>query len=139
MADKKSKQSLPPKRSTLAERAHAKADATFWQPKNPGESVEGLVIRIAHDQGKYGSTHWHVQQDDGTVVIVSASPDSVLDGKLAGEHLELGYRVYVEFLGEKVSKGGSEYKDWATASEPPAGNGKMPVGGEPPADNDIPY
>ena len=131
---KSTQKSKPPAKSTLAERAHAKANAQFWKPEKAGDSIEGVVVAINTDMGNYGSTHWHVRQDDGAVLIVSAAPESVLAGKLAGEHVEVGDRVYVELLGEKKSKSGSVYKDWATASEKAAGNGKQEVG-----EDDIPY
>ena len=117
--------------STLAQRAHAQANAKFFSPENAGDFIEGVVLAIKQDMGKYGSTHYHIQQDDGTVSIISATPESVLGGKISGEHVNVGDRLYVEFLGEKTSKSGSTYKDWAVAAQ----KGDTP----PPPDNDIPF
>jgi hypothetical protein len=123
----------------MAERARAKAKADFWKEEKAGDSIEGVVININHNMGDYGSTHYHVRKDDGEVLIVSVSPQSVLGGKLDGEHVEIGDRIYVEFLGERKSKKGKTYKDWATDCEhavqptPAQGNGK-----ESSPDDDIP-
>jgi hypothetical protein len=130
----------------MRERAHAKSKATFWKPEkdgNVGESIEGPVIAIHENMGDFGSTHWHVQLDSGEIKIVSASPDSVLGCKLAGEHIAIHDRIYVEFLGDKKSKKtGKPYHDWATDCEhvvKPERAVKPDNGKAAPMDDDIPF
>ena len=77
-----------------------------------------------------------MQTADG-IQIVSAGETTVLGGKLRGEHLEVGDRLAIVFLGEKEGENGRTYKNWEVGSEkaanPTADNGA------PPLDDNIPF
>jgi hypothetical protein len=67
----------------------------------------------------------------------SAGETTVLNKKLKGEHLEVGDRLCVIFLGEKTNeKTGKTFKDWEVGSEKAV---TPKADGAAPADDDLPF
>jgi len=97
-------------------RQQAKDRPNFWKPTEPNDGIEGHIVKMTSG-GRYGSTFFHVRTDT-EVLIVAASPATVLGQKLAELELSVGDRLAVLFLGESVSKSGSTFKNWTVVSEP---------------------
>ena len=119
-------------RDRLRQKAQAEANAKFWKAENVGDEILGTVRKIGRG-GKFDSLHYHVEREDGNVLIISAGEKGVLGGKLLGADIEVGDTLYVAFLGEKKSKAGNIYKDFSVATEKPAAEEQTPD------DNHIPF
>jgi hypothetical protein len=125
-----------PTKLTLLERVRQQSQAKFWNPEKAGDAIDGQIVKIVHGIGHYNSSHYYLTIDGG-MQIVSAGETTVLNKKLKGEHLEVGDRLCVIFLGEKTNeKTGKTFKDWEVGSEKAV---RPEAGGPPPADDDIPF
>src|SRR5215475_6804888 len=100
---------------SLLDKARQQSEAEFWKPTKPDTGIEGEVVSIT-EGGKFNSIFYHVQQDDGEVLIVPGG-DTILGKKLSGLHIEVGDRIGVLYLGEGVSKTGQKYKSWSVVSD----------------------
>src|SRR5262245_19395754 len=120
----------PPK--SLLDRAREQSETTFWKPQKEGDGIEGEIVKILRDAGKYHSDFYHVKTDDGIQIVAGGS--TVLGQRLNDHQLEVGDRVGILFLGEETSKGGQVFKNWSVVSD----KVEQQNGGEPPDDDFIP-
>jgi hypothetical protein len=119
---------------SLLDRARRQAEATFWKPTKEGDGVEGRIVKIVRDAGKYHSDFYHIETDDGVQVVAGGS--TVLGQRLSDQQLEVGDSIGILFLGEKTSKSGQVFKDWSVAAD--KANKPLDGGGNPP-DDDLPF
>ena len=120
---------------SLLDRARQQSEAVFWKPTQKGDGIEGRIVRIVRDAGRFNSTFHHVETDHDGVQIVAASPTTVLGQRLADHQLEVGDKVAVLFLGEETGKSGQVFKNWSIASEKPL----IKPQGQTPSDDEIPF
>jgi hypothetical protein len=122
------------KYDSLLRRARSESDAKFWKPTEAEESIAGEVVSISVG-GKYNSTYYHVQTEHDGVLIVSASPSTVLGKKLMDHDVQKGDALAIIYLGEHETKDGrGTFKKWSVATQK-----QFPATTEPPKDDDIPY
>jgi hypothetical protein len=108
----------PPAQLSLLDQARQQAadKKKFWNPA-PNDGVEGTLVRISHG-GKFNSNFYHLKTDD-EIIIVPASPSTILGKELAALNLEIGDRVAIVFLGEATSKDNRRFKDWSIVAIKP--------------------
>jgi hypothetical protein len=52
---------------SLLDRAREQSEAKFWKPSEPDTGIEGKVVKIVRDSGKYHSNFYHVETEmDGS-------------------------------------------------------------------------
>src|SRR5262245_19711381 len=100
---------------TLLDRAREQSEATFWKPRKEGDGIEGEIVKILRDAGKYHSDFFHIKTHDGIQIVAGGS--TVLGQRLADLQLEPGDRVAVLYLGEATSKSGQTFKNWSVVSD----------------------
>ena len=117
---------------SLLERAREQSEATFWKPQKKGDGIEGKVIKIVRDTGRYRSDFYHLQTAAGVQIVAGGS--TVLGQRLADQQLEVGDSVGILYLGEETSKAGQTFKNWSVVSDKVD---RQQANGEPPSDDDI--
>jgi hypothetical protein len=121
---------------SLLDKAREQSRATFWKPNKADDGIEGKVVRVIRDAGKYHSDFFHIETDDG-VQIVAGGETTVLGKKLNDARIEVGDKVGILFLGEETSKAGQRFKNWSVVSEKT--NSPQAGGNPPPNDDEIPF
>jgi hypothetical protein len=122
---------------SLLDRAREQSEAKFWKPAEPDTGIEGKVIRIIRDAGRYRATFYHIETEADGVQIVAGGESTVLGKKLNDLQIEVGDRIAILYLGEETSKAGQRFKKWSVVSEKadsPEAGGNPPG----PADDEIP-
>jgi hypothetical protein len=122
---------------SLLDKAREQSEAKFWKPTEPDTGIEGKVVRIVRDAGKYRSTFYHIETEADGVQIVAGGESTVLGKKLNDLRIEVGDRIAILYLGEETSRAGQRFKNWSVVSE----KADSPeAGGNPPrlADDEIP-
>ena len=122
---------------SLLYRARQQSEAKFWKPTEPDTGIEGKVVRIVRDAGKYRSDFYHIETETDGIQIVAGGGSTVLGKKLNDLQVEVGDKIAILYLGEETSRAGQRFKNWSVVSEkadsPEAGS-NPPV----PADDEIP-
>jgi len=118
----------------LLAKARKQADAEFWKPTKPGEEIAGEIVAI-NTGGQFNSTFYHISTESDGVLIVAASPTTVLGKKLADLDVEIGDFLAIVFLGEVTTRDGRHAKTWSCASQ------KLLITRDPlpPPDDDFPH
>lgn len=92
------------------------ATGNTWKPKKDGDSIQGLLSRVEFNVGPNGSTMYHIEQDDNS--IIRAWGSTILDQRMSEVKVGKLVKITYKGLGEK-GKGGKqapkifkvEYKD----------------------------
>jgi len=122
---------------SLLDRARQQSEAKFWKPTEPDTGIEGKVVKIVRDAGKYRSNFYHIETETDGIQIVAGGETTVLGKKLGDLHIEVGDKIAILYLGEETSRAGQRFKNWSVVSE----KGDSPkIGGNQsvPADDEIP-
>src|SRR5215813_13772345 len=121
---------------SLLYRARQQSEAKFWKPTEPDTGIEGKVVKIVRDAGKYRSNFYHIETETDGIQIVAGGETTVLGKKLGDLHIEVGDKIAILYLGEETSRAGQQFKNWSVVSEkgdsPKIGNQSVP------ADDEIP-
>ena len=131
--------SKPTKKSngSLLDRAREQSEAKFWKPTEPNTGIEGKVVKIVRDAGKYHSSFYHIETATDGVQIVAGGESTVLGKKLNDLQVEVGDKIAILYLGEATSRAGQRFKNWSVVSEKadsPEAGGNPPE----PTDDEIP-
>ena len=123
---------------SLLDRARQQGEAKFWKPTEPDTGIEGTVVKIVRDAGKYRSNFYHIETETDGVQIVAGGESTVLGKKLNDLQIEVGDKIAILYLGEATSKAGQRFKNWSVVSEK---GDSAEVGCNPPEPNDaeIPF
>jgi hypothetical protein len=119
---------------SLLDKAREQAEAKFWKPAKEGDGIEGKIVRIIRDAGKYHSTFYHLETEAGIEIVAGGS--TVLGQRLADQQLEVGDSVGILYLGEETSKAGQVFKNWSVVAEKVK---RSQAAGNPPSDDNIPF
>ena len=122
---------------SLLDRARQQSEAKFWKPTEPDTGIEGKVVKIVRDAGKYRSNFYHIETETDGIQIVAGGETTVLGKKLGDLHIEVGDKIAILYLGEETSRAGQQFKNWSVVSE----KGDSPKIGDnqsEPTDNKIP-
>ena len=84
-----------------------KVEPQLWTPKELNDYTEGILVNVEHNQGKYNSTVYSLE-NNGELIFFFGS--AVLDNKM--KYLTPGQHVRIIFLGNQVGKDKQEYKDF---------------------------
>jgi hypothetical protein len=122
---------------SLLDRARQQSEAKSWKPTEPDTGIEGKVVKIVRDAGKYHSNFYHIETETDGVQIVAGGENTVLGKKLNDLQVEVGDKIAILYIGEATSRAGQRFKNWSLVSEK---GGSPEVGGNPPwpADDEIP-
>jgi hypothetical protein len=123
---------------SLLDRAREQSEAKFWKPTEPDTGIEGKVVKIVRDAGKYHSTFYHIETETDGVQIVAGGESTVLGKKLNDLQVEVGDKIAILYLGEATSRTGQRFKNWSVVSE----KGNSPEAGgnqSEPTDDKIPF
>src|SRR5262249_38503207 len=123
----------PPKPPSLLDRAREMSEAETWKPE-VGDGIEGVIVRIIRDVGRFHSTHYYIKTASAIRIVV-ANADTNLARKLDDWTLGVGDRVGILYPGEKLGSNGRTYKDWSIFAD----KAQRSQVGNPPADDDIPF
>jgi hypothetical protein len=104
--------------------------AEAWLPERTGDLLVGVIAaRSSRDAGYGPYPILTVRPERVTVAGVDQATDrplawhamgTVAEGKVAELDPRPGGRIAVRYDGERTSKGGSTYKSWSVAYDPPA-------------------
>jgi hypothetical protein len=128
-----SKGKLQGKHSGLLQKARQQGDAEFWKPTKAGDEIAGEVVTL-NTGGKFNSTFYHLRAESDGVLIVAASPTTVLGKELANLDVDVGDLLAIVFLGKEMGKNGP-YKSWSCVCQKPLTEREPPP---PPDDDEIP-
>ena len=98
----------------LLQRAREMNAKNYWKPETAGEGIEGTVVAIKKDAGKFHSTEYVIQDEHGQRRIISVPENSVLAQKIAEDPPLLGDGMAVLYLGVPDGK---KYKNWRVVVE----------------------
>jgi hypothetical protein len=101
---------------SLLDRARQQSEAKFWKPTEH-TGIEGKVVKIVRDAGKYHSSFYHIETETDGVQIVAGGESTVLGKKLNDLQVEVGDKIAVLYLGEATSRAGQRFKNWSVVSE----------------------
>lgn len=96
-----------------------KIDPGVWKPKEAEEAIEGVLISIDEDSGKFNSMIYHIENDKGEQIVVFGS--TILNDRMKyikeGDYLKIVYKgitknsnkqdvkLYDVYKGETTPKG----------------------------------
>src|SRR5262249_17117844 len=95
----------PPKQLSLLHPAPEQSAEEVWKPERDGDGIEGQITRIIRDIGRYRATHFYIQTVNALRIVI-ANAETVLARKLGDWALEVGDRVGILYLGERVGSDG---------------------------------
>jgi len=90
---------------SLLDRARQQSEAKFWKPTEPDTGIEGKVVRIVRDAGKYRSNFYHIETEADGVQIVAGGESTVLGKKLNDLQVEVGDKIAILYLRSNVQVG----------------------------------
>lgn len=88
------------------EKEYEDVEQEFWNPEKPEDSINGILISIEENIGKFKSKVYNIKQDNGNVISVWGS--TVLDNKMA--LIEVGEDIKLVYLGKPDGKNYDDYK-----------------------------
>lgn len=83
-----------------------KIEPGVWNPENPNDELVGTLLGSDEGVGRYESTVYHLEMDDGAQISVWGS--TVLDSKM--RFVKAGQKVKIVYTGKQKSKAGSDTK-----------------------------
>jgi hypothetical protein len=128
---------FPQPQTSRLDRARQQAEPRkppgFWNPKNGGEHVDGIIVKITEGQandrggGKFDVLYVHVKNGDGEIQIIAAGRQTTLGKKLLKANIKPLGHLCVLFVGEKTSNETNRtYKDWSVVFDAPTAPGNQP-------------
>jgi len=100
------------RKKTLLERAKEQADLKLFKFEKAGDHVQGQIVKM-NTGGKFDSTFFTLQDEDGKIEVLAASQNTVMGRKILDSQPELEDDMCVLYLGEKKSSTGKVYKDFS--------------------------
>jgi hypothetical protein len=107
------------KMGRLLERAQEMSARNYWKPEKAGDGIEGTVVEINRDIGKFHSTDFVIEGEDRQRWTLSVPKDSVLARRIAEDFPTVGDAMAVLYMGVPSGK---KYKSWRIVVE----HGKVP-------------
>jgi len=92
----------------------SKPNTNFWSPTNEGDKIEGYLINILPNQGKFkNSTIYTLLTKEGERQVWGST---ILDQYL--QQISLGTKVQLVYSGKVPTKNGTSIKKWEVFIDP---------------------